>query len=394
MARTRLKTRTVGVTRGKRAKQAERRPETDEDLENNGADAPEHEESSQGGTRLDRCFSEIDSGRRLLTGNEELSIARSMMMSVVADVIKKLEHSRRLVHRSNVSAETKAKAASYLKEFNPHKLKDERLEDYLIDRFYKGAEGGMEDYKELIKSNKEASAFMRHLIEANLRLVISIAKRYPQRMIKLPDLIQEGNLGLIHAATRFDYRRGNRFSTYATWWIRHAIGRAIADKGREIRLPVHLIELHGQVEKARRQLSTNGQPVSDEAIARQLGVPLEKVRRLATDFAHPTSLDHPVQSDGPEELHDLVSATTEDKDPWTAIVEGRTSELLRKAFRALSPIERDVLEKRFDLDGDGDQERTFKDIGDTYRLSRERIRQIQNNALGKLRRILSRQLGH
>jgi RNA polymerase primary sigma factor len=220
----------------------------------------------------------------------------------------------------------------------------------------------------------------------------------------LADLIQEGNLGLIKAVERYDYRRGFRFSTYASWWIRHAISRALADKGREVRLPVHMIDAQHRLAKARRQLvGTLGREPNAEEVAKATNMPLDKVEKMRSWLLEQSiSIDKPVGDDEGRVLGEVLEdPEREDISPtqdleWEAL----TAEV-RDLLCELRPIEADILRQRFGLgpemsDADGRrragdaQELTLKEIGDKYNLSRERIRQLQEQALAKMRRALAR----
>jgi RNA polymerase primary sigma factor len=226
-------------------------------------------------------------------------------------------------------------------------------------------------------------------VKANLRLVVSIARRFNHGRMPLQDLIQEGNIGLMKAVDRFDYRKGFRFSTYGSWWIRHAISRAIADKGRAVRLPVHMIDAYHKLSKAKRELEMlhGREPTTDE-LATHTGLAAAKIERmggLLLDQA--VSLDRPIGDDDGRRVVDFL----EDADSTTApdsLEAEAISEQVRQVIMLLRPIEADILRKRFGLDDDS--ELTLKEIGEQYSLSRERIRQLQEQALGKIRRELKR----
>ncbi|MGN6103647.1 MAG: sigma-70 family RNA polymerase sigma factor [Kofleriaceae bacterium] len=229
-------------------------------------------------------------------------------------------------------------------------------------------------------------------VRANLRLVVTMARRYDRGGMPLADLIQEGNLGLMHAVSRFDHRRGLRFSTYACWWIRHAIGRAIADKARAVRIPVHMLEVQQQVEKAQQVLLGElGRPPTPQEIAREARVPLAKLDQMQRFImGQPMSLDRPVHDDDDYNLGDnLVDPDEDERTPVDTLFTHALAAQVRGLMHCLTPIEADVLTKRFGLADD--EERTFREIGDQYDLSRERIRQIQVEALTKLRRMLQRE---
>jgi RNA polymerase primary sigma factor len=222
----------------------------------------------------------------------------------------------------------------------------------------------------------------QELTEANLRLVVSIAKRYLRSGMPLLDLVQEGNLGLLRAVDRFQYRRGFKFSTYATWWIRQAISRAIADRGRTIRIPVHVVETLNRVTRASRELTAGlGREPTPEEIARRTRVPAERVRFVLETSPKTVSLQTPIGED--TALGDLL----EDTSMATPTDELETRDLSRELERALAelkPKEREILRLRFGIGGQ--EARTLEQIGDRYGLTRERIRQIEMKALGKLRR--------
>jgi RNA polymerase primary sigma factor len=237
-----------------------------------------------------------------------------------------------------------------------------------------------------------SSELREEFVRANLRLVVTMARRYDRGGMPLSDLIQEGNLGLMHAVSRFDYRRGLRFSTYACWWIRHAIGRALADKARAVRIPVHMLEAQQQLEKVRQHLIGElGRQPSPQELAKAARVPLAKLNQMHRYLmGQPMSLDRPVHEDDDRAFGEMLADPhTEDRSPADSMTNEALAKEVTKLLRDLSPIEADVLRQRFGLVDD--EERTFREIGDQYRLSRERIRQIQNSALDKLKKALCRE---
>jgi len=223
----------------------------------------------------------------------------------------------------------------------------------------------------------------RFLMEANLRLVVSIAKRYMNRGLSFLDLIQEGNLGLMKAVDRFQFRRGFKFSTYATWWIRQAITRAIADHGRTIRLPVHVIESLNRLEKERKALrSENGRDPTPDDLAERLKMPVAKVRLLLDAQKTPYSLEMKVGEDDNTELGDLLRDTSV-RSPEEATLEGDLSNEVTRALAPLSDREKEVLRLRYGLGTD--REYTLEEIGRRLSVTRERVRQIESRALQKVR---------
>ncbi len=268
---------------------------------------------------------------------------------------------------------------------------DRLLIDIVLRELHKS--GLPEDYIAGVDDAYQGSSALREeFVRANLRLVVTMARRYDRGGMPLSDLIQEGNLGLMHAVSRFDYRRGLRFSTYACWWIRHAIGRALADKARAVRIPVHMLEAQQQLEKVRQQLIGElGRQPTPQELAKAARVPLAKLNQMHRYLmGQPMSLDRPVHEDDDRAFGEMLAdPATEEASPADSMTSETLAKQVTKMLRELSPIEADVLRQRFGLVDD--EERTFREIGDQYHLSRERIRQIQNSALDKLKKALSRE---
>ena len=295
----------------------------------------------------------------LLSGEEEIELAKKMIAGMEA------QRTLDLMEQRNEGSEA------------PENEEDLAIWETLPDEFMPEE---LEAYKKMISAGQRAK---QRLSEANLRLVVSIAKRYVGRGMHFLDLIQEGNLGLIKAVEKFDYEKGYKFSTYATWWIRQAITRAIADQARTIRIPVHMVETINRVMRVSRQLVQElGRDPTSEEIAREINQPEEKVREILKIALDPVSLETPIGEEEDSHLGDFIP----DDDipaPVEATSQIMLKEQLAEVLDTLTPREAKVLELRFGL-RDGRQ-RTLEEVGKVFDVTRERIRQIESKALRKLR---------
>ena len=307
---------------------------------------------------------------------ETLNIPKKVLVSEFKDNFKNLEFVDKYIEDSNLDANAKQFTKNQLKKFQRKLKAIEEDQDISISEIKKI------NKDRRIGELKERNA-KKEMVEANLRLVISIAKKYTNRGLQFLDLIQEGNIGLMKAVDKFEYRRGYKFSTYATWWIRQAITRSIADQARTIRIPVHMIETINKLNRIQRKLlQENGKEATPEELAEHMEMPEDKVRRVLKIAKEPISMESPVGDDEDSHLGDFIEDENAEK-PLDETINTGLSDSTREILSSLTPREAKVLRMRFGIDMNTDH--TLEEVGKQFDVTRERIRQIEAKALRKLR---------